>query len=167
MSGVSVNIFRIYSISFPVLRAWIIEGNRFVLYFGYFYNVSHTYYSECFVSPRGQLFHYIMAGTWDNGDHDVRYVLDQHAQLDFNGTSSLKQQSESRHVALLGNIILIPSQLVVALTPECCMRKGETSNGIFLCLWFDPTGARTHDLPHSRRARLQLHHRYDILFITC
>jgi hypothetical protein len=38
----------------------------------------------------------------------VRFVLDQHAELDFYSASSLKQQSTDRHVALLGQIILIP-----------------------------------------------------------
>jgi hypothetical protein len=38
---------------------------------------------------------------------DVRFVLDQHAELDFDSASSLKQQSAGRHVAPLGHIILI------------------------------------------------------------
>jgi hypothetical protein len=45
---------------------------------------------------------------WD--DEDVHFVLDQHALLDFNSASSLKQQSAGRHVAPFGHIILIPSQ---------------------------------------------------------
>ena len=45
------------------------------------------------------------------------FVLDQHAELDFNSASSLKQQSSGRHVAPLGHIILIPSQPVFALSP--------------------------------------------------
>ena len=52
---------------------------------------------------------------WD--DDEVRFVLDQHAELDFNSSSSLKQQSTGRHVAPLGHIILIPSQPVFALSP--------------------------------------------------
>jgi predicted alpha/beta hydrolase len=52
-----------------------------------------------------------------NDDDDVRFVLDQHAELDFYSASSLKQQSASRHVAPLGHIILIPSQPVFALSP--------------------------------------------------
>jgi hypothetical protein len=50
-------------------------------------------------------------------DDEVRFVLDQHAELDFYSASSLKQQSAGRHVAPLGHIILIPSQPVFALTP--------------------------------------------------
>jgi hypothetical protein len=41
---------------------------------------------------------------WD--DDEVRFVLDQHAELDFYSASSLKQQSTGRHVAPLGHIIL-------------------------------------------------------------
>ena len=50
-------------------------------------------------------------------DDEVRFVLDQHAELDFYSASSLKQQSAGRHVAPLGHIILIPSQPVFALSP--------------------------------------------------
>jgi hypothetical protein len=52
---------------------------------------------------------------WD--DDEVRFVLDQHADVDYYSASSLKQQSAERHVAPLGHIILIPSQQVFALTP--------------------------------------------------
>ena len=45
-------------------------------------------------------------------DDGVRFVLDQHAELDFYSASSLKQQSAGRHVAPLGHIFLIPSQPV-------------------------------------------------------
>ena len=46
-----------------------------------------------------------------------RFVLDQHAELDFYSASSLKQQSADRHVAPLGHIILLPNQPVFALSP--------------------------------------------------
>ena len=66
-----------------------------------------------------QFFNYIMARTsyfqWDVDE--VRFVLDQYAELDFYSASSLKQQSAGRHVAPLGHIILIPSQPVFALSP--------------------------------------------------
>jgi hypothetical protein len=42
---------------------------------------------------------------WD--DDEVRFVVDKHAELDFNSASLLKQQSAGRHVAPLGHIILI------------------------------------------------------------
>ena len=44
---------------------------------------------------------------WDDGE--VRFALDQHAELDFYSASSRKQQSADGHVALLGHIILIAS----------------------------------------------------------
>jgi hypothetical protein len=36
-------------------------------------------------------------------DNEVRFVLDQHAELDFYCASSLKQQSAGRHVARRNN----------------------------------------------------------------
>jgi hypothetical protein len=48
--------------------------------------------------------------------------------LNFYSASSLKQQSVERHVALLGHIILIPSQPVFALSPQCCVLSGEATN---------------------------------------
>ena len=50
-------------------------------------------------------------------DDEVPFVLEQHALLDFDSASSLKQQSADRHVTPLGHIILIPSQPVFALSP--------------------------------------------------
>ena len=51
---------------------------------------------------------------WD--DDEVRFVLDQHAELDLHSASSLKQQSGGRHVTSLGHI-LITSQPIFALSP--------------------------------------------------
>jgi hypothetical protein len=70
-------------------------------------------------------------------DDEVRFVLDQHAELDLYSASSLKQQSTSRHVAPL----LIPNQpvFVVHLNAVCLAH----------CLWFDPIMAPTHDLPNT------------------
>ena len=67
---------------------------------------------------------------WD--EDEVRFVLDQHAELDFYSASSLKQQSADRHVASLGYIILIPSQPVFALSPYCCVLSGEAKNTNFI-----------------------------------
>jgi hypothetical protein len=50
-------------------------------------------------------------------DNEIRFVLDQHAELDLYSANSLKQHSTGRHVAPLGHIILIPSQPVFALFP--------------------------------------------------
>jgi len=46
--------------------------------------------------------------SYIRGEDDyVHFVLGQHAKLNFYSTSSLKQQSATRHVASLGHIILI------------------------------------------------------------
>jgi predicted alpha/beta hydrolase len=42
---------------------------------------------------------------WYDDDDDVRFVVDQHDELDFYKASSLKQQSAGRHVAPLGHNI--------------------------------------------------------------
>ena len=72
--------------------------------------------------------------------------------MDFYSASSLKKQSADRHVAPLGYIILIPSQSVfVFLVNAACVE--EKQHIPILYLGFDPIGARTHDIPHSRPAR--------------
>ena len=74
--------------------------------------------SDCCLTPIQQFFSYSMARTsFQRDDDEVRFVLDQHAELDFYSASSLKQHSEDSHVAPLGHIILIPSQPVFALSP--------------------------------------------------
>ena len=80
-----------------------------------------------------------------------QFVLYQHAELEFYIASSLQQQSVGRHVAPLWHK-LIRSQPVFALTLWCCMLRGEATNTKCYSLWIDPTGARTHDLLHVRRA---------------
>ena len=63
------------------------------------------------------MFSYIMARTfnyqWDVDE--VRFALDQHAELNVYSARSLKQQSAGRHVAPLGHIILIPIQSLLFL----------------------------------------------------
>jgi len=49
-------------------------------------------------------------------DDEVRFVLDQHAELDFHSANSLKQHSADSNVAPLGHIILIHSQSVFTLS---------------------------------------------------
>ena len=60
-----------------------------------------------------------------------RFILDQHAELDFYGASSLKQQSTDWHVALFGHINLIPSQPAFAFTPFLLL-SGEETNTNFI-----------------------------------
>jgi len=50
-------------------------------------------------------------------DDEVRFVLDQHAELDYYSASLLKQQFGGRNVAPLRHIIRIPSQAVFVLSP--------------------------------------------------
>jgi hypothetical protein len=57
----------------------------------------------------------------------VRFVLDQHAYLDFDSGSLLKQQSAGRSVIPLG-LFLILSQPVLALTAYYCVLGGEEVN---------------------------------------
>ena len=68
---------------------------------------------------------------WDNDD-EVHFVLDQHAELDLHGASSLKQQSADRHVAPPEHIILIPSQPVFTPSPSCCVLSGEATQINFI-----------------------------------
>jgi hypothetical protein len=60
--------------------------------------------------------------------------------LDFYSVSSLKQHSADRHVAPLGHIILIPSQPVFALSPECCVLSGEATNTNFIVFGLTTSG---------------------------
>ena len=70
--------------------------------------------SDCCLMPNQQCFSHGMARTsyrgtfnemMDDDDDKVRFGLDQHAELDFNSTSSL------------GHISLIPSRPVFTLSP--------------------------------------------------
>ena len=76
--------------------------------------------SDCCLTPIQQffqLYHGENKLIFQRDDDEVRFVLDQHAELDFYSASSLKQKSADSHVAPLGHIILIPSQPVFALSP--------------------------------------------------
>jgi quinol-cytochrome oxidoreductase complex cytochrome b subunit len=61
----------------------------------------------------------------------IWYLYNQHAELDFNSASSPKQQSADRHVAPLGHIILIPTQLIFVLTPYFSVLSRETTKNNF------------------------------------
>jgi hypothetical protein len=99
-----------------------------------FSRMSHIRVSDYCLTPTQQFFSYrcIMARTSFWWYDEVRFVLDQHAELDIYSASSLKQQSTGRHVAPLVHIIPIPSQPVFALTSECCMLNGEATNTNFI-----------------------------------
>jgi hypothetical protein len=94
-----------------------------------------------------QLYHEQVNFHWDDDD-DVHFVLDQHAELDFYSASSLKQNSTGRHVASLGHVIMILSQPVFSLSPECCVLSGEATNTSFIVFgltrsWIEPNINRT------------------------
>ena len=55
--------------------------------------------------------------NYQRDDDEVRFVLDQHVELDLYSASSLKQQCAGRNVTPFGHIILILSQLIFALSP--------------------------------------------------
>ena len=80
------------------------------------FDVYHTHIllsewvSDCCISWREQVNF-----QWD--DDEVRFVLDQQAELDLYSASLLKKQSAGRYVAPLGPIILITSKPVFALSP--------------------------------------------------
>jgi hypothetical protein len=53
------------------------------------------------IAVRNQRIAEFQLHQWD--DDEVRFILDQHAELDFYSASSLTQQSTDRHVAPLGH----------------------------------------------------------------
>jgi hypothetical protein len=69
---------------------------------------------------------------------EVRFVLDQHAELDFYNTSSLKQQSADRHIAPLGppavTYLKTTSCISVKTTPTLWRKILMTSEWIAVCL---------------------------------
>ena len=76
----------------------------------------------------------LTATQWD--DDEVHFIPDQHDKLDFYSASSLKQQSADRHVAPLGHINLILNQPVFALSPFCCVLRGEATHTNFIVFDF-------------------------------
>ena len=77
---------------------------------------------------------------WDDDDNDdVRFVLDQHTELDFYSLSSLKKQSMRVDISL-HSIILIPSLCSYSLVLHALQQKNKYQ---FYSLWVDPTGDQT------------------------
>ena len=108
--------------------------------------------SNCFFLTSEQFFSSMTRTSYIWWDDDyVCYVLDQHAELDFYSTSPLIQQFASKHVAPLGQkkMNLCQPILLSLLNAACLAEKQQINN--FL-VW-------SHDLPHSRWACQQLHHR--------
>jgi hypothetical protein len=94
------------------------------------YNIDNTVVitsvSDCCLMPTQQFFSYIMVEQinfqWND---EVRFVLDQHAKLDFfYSTSSLKQQSSDKHLDTL--FWFRPKQsLPFLLNAECLAEKQQ------------------------------------------
>ena len=96
----------------------------------------------------------------------MKSALDQTNTLSwiFYSASSLKQQSAGRHVAPLGQIILIPSEPTSLCSYSLMLCAQRRSNKYqFHSHWFDAIVARTH----SRRARKPLHHRSGSQYKNC
>jgi hypothetical protein len=66
--------------------------------------------------------------------------------LGFYSASSRKQQSALRHIAAHGDIILILSQTVFALTLQRCMFSGEATTTIYKVFGVTDREDGTHDL---------------------
>jgi hypothetical protein len=56
--------------------------------------------SDCWLMPTFRLYHGQNKLIFN--DDEVRFVLDQHAELDFYSASSLKQQFAGKHATPLG-----------------------------------------------------------------
>ena len=94
---------------------------------------------------------------WD--DDEVRFVLDQHAELDLHSASSLKQRSAGRHIAPLRHTILIPNQPVFVLSPQCCVLSGEATNTSFIV--FGVTGSGVEPTIYRSRGEHADHYTTD------
>ena len=102
---------------------------------------SYKWVSDCLLFSKFSAWWELVNFQWN--DDEVCFVLDQPAVLGFYSASSLKQQSADRHVARLWHIILIQSQPVFFLSPECRMVRGEATNMNFIDFgltdWLAPT----------------------------
>jgi hypothetical protein len=98
--------------------------------------------SDCCLTPNEQFATISSYIQWNN--NDVRFLLSQHAYLDFYNASSLK--SVGRHFFLLGHIIQIPSQQVFVLSTLCCVCIWEATNSNHI--WRD-RGSSSISTPHE------------------
>jgi len=73
------------------------------------------------------------------------------------------QQTESRHVTLLGHIILILNKLVPVRIHQLCMRIREVTHTHFIV--FGLIGAQTHNIPHNTRGKHTTHYTIDVVLI--
>ena len=97
--------------------------------------------SDCCLTPTEQFFSYIMAFfsmRWWWGPVSTGPTC----LLGIYSASSLKQQSADRHVVPVRHIILISSQPVFALSPLCCILRGEATNTYFLVFGLTQPGSK-------------------------
>jgi hypothetical protein len=81
----------------------------------------------------------------------VSFVLDQHTWLDFYCASSPKQVCGQTCPSTLTHYSdSEPASFCSCFILLCAWRRDNKYQ--IYSLWFDPYGAWTHDLPHSRRA---------------
>ena len=99
---------------------------------------------------------------WD--DDEVRFVLNQQAELDFYSASPLKQQSTD--VTPVGHIILIPSQPVFALSPSCCVLSGEATNTNFIVFGLTLPGLESTSC-HTRGEQANHYATDAVILIIC
>ena len=121
--------------------------------------------SDCCLTPTQQFFSYIMERTSFNG-------MMMTSALYYYNTSSwifivleLTQQSAGRHVATLGNIFLIPRQLVFPLSPQYWVLSEEsTITNLIVCglsrSWLEHTVNRT-------RGEYDIHYTTDAVVTLC
>ena len=89
--------------------------------------------------------------TFDD-DIDVRFVPDQHAELDFNSANSLKQQSVRRNVAPLKTHYPDSDPNRLSSFSLMLHAKPRSNKFQFYSLWIDASMIQTQDVPHSRQA---------------
>ena len=88
-------------------------------------------------------------------DDEIRFVLDQHVELDFYSASSLNQQSTGRHVAPHHSDSEL-TRLFFLLNVVCLAEKQQIRLYQFNSLWFEPT--REH--PQSIVLEARVHSTY-------
>ena len=81
-----------------------------------FQTVRCKWVSDCCLTSISQVYHGENKSIFQWDDDDVRFVLDQHAELDFYSASSLIQQSTGRHVAPLGQFYQWSNKIIINST---------------------------------------------------
>ena len=87
-----------------------------------------------------------------HGENKVHFVLDQHAELDFFLVLAHWNNSPRVNMSFHSGTLFWfrANQFLLFLLNAACLARSNTYQ--FYSLWFNPTGDRTHDLPHSRRS---------------